>query len=345
MGLGTALLLALALETVRRRLGTVGVAAAALVVPWQSGWTLGRPTVDEMHPAGRDAPIYRTVGEFAARLGAGPLLELPTTRGRGGPRLEPDAMLGSTWHWQPLVTGYTGYPPPHRALLRRTLARLPDRAALDDLIDMTHLRWILVRPAADWTSPSARSRFFELLAGAGAKMLWGDRDWFLVRLDRLARHPGWFAALASGPRPGRSLLGTPLAPLPPNAAARIMGTGLPPAMRPLRVGTLRARVMNVGVVPWPVAVAPDVPPTHTVRLAVGWRALDAPPEREVPAPAIVELPRDLAPGDSVTVDVALLTPREPGSYEITAAVEQVGDGTLAGPPLRLPMRIVPNEGA
>ena len=38
---------------------------------------------------------------------------------------------------------------------------LPAEQALDDLVDMTHLRWILLRPAADWPSEAARARYAE----------------------------------------------------------------------------------------------------------------------------------------------------------------------------------------
>jgi len=56
-------------------------------------------------------------------------------------------MYFSTYHWQPLVNGFTGYPAPESIAARASARRLPDLAALDTLRATTNARWVLVHRA------------------------------------------------------------------------------------------------------------------------------------------------------------------------------------------------------
>jgi hypothetical protein len=64
-------------------------------------------------------------------------------------------MYFSTYHWQPLVNGFTGYPAPESSAARATARRLPDPAALQLLRATTHLRWVVVHRAQ--LDPAAQS--------------------------------------------------------------------------------------------------------------------------------------------------------------------------------------------
>ncbi|HWP65869.1 MAG TPA: DUF3556 domain-containing protein [Candidatus Limnocylindria bacterium] len=90
---------------------------------------------------------------------------------RPGPLLEwlrrddrASAVVGQTIHRQPSIIFYTGYLPLHVRLIDQLVAMLPDPDALDDLVDMTTLRWILVRPASEWPSVEAREQALEAFA-------------------------------------------------------------------------------------------------------------------------------------------------------------------------------------
>jgi hypothetical protein len=119
--------------------------------------------------------LYRAAG-----LGAHPITPFPTMapkvyawlaeHGEGRPVLEwpyphpfpalsrdalhqSDAMLGSVFHWLPLLNGYTGYPPPWRRALFRIANGIQDPARLRDLVAATHVRWIVWRGAAGELPP------------------------------------------------------------------------------------------------------------------------------------------------------------------------------------------------
>jgi hypothetical protein len=199
-GFGTALLGVAVLESACARWGArVGrfacvLTAAALLAT--RGTALVGEGLDEVEP--QTHPIYDAVREAARAEGPGPLLELPLAD-RGFHGLEREAMLGSTRHWLPLVSGLTGYPPFHRDLLVRKIDRLPEPTALDDLVDLTHVRWLLLRPADQWPDPSVRAG---LLGLSQVRPVLARDGWDLLRVDREPQHPEWFAALAAGSLPG-----------------------------------------------------------------------------------------------------------------------------------------------
>ena len=89
---------------------------------------------------------------LAAHGDGGPLLELPTRP--GGPVRESLAMYYSTFHWLPIVNGYTAYPPRSYLDIMKAARHLPAPEALAAILERVGLRWILVHrgeiPAARW---------------------------------------------------------------------------------------------------------------------------------------------------------------------------------------------------
>ncbi|HYC22731.1 MAG TPA: hypothetical protein VEI94_08505 [Candidatus Bathyarchaeia archaeon] len=285
----------------------------------------------EITAQGTNAALYDRVGQVLREAGGGPLLELPL-KGRSGP-LQPDAMIGSTRHWQPLVVGYSGYPPDHFMLVVRTIQRLPASDALADLVDMTHLRWILLRPEADWQSALDRQQVLDgLLRGGMARRRWAQGEWVLLELTREAQHPEWFAAIASGTASG-TVLGTPLTPVPRAAAiARVSGGPLPASVSAGAWLQPRLRVENAGTAAWPVAAPPEglvtgsivagrVPEKGTVRIVADWAPLD--PSPVLDRTTLFPLFRDVSPGEVVWRTIALQAPSVPGLYRLTLGVKQI----------------------
>src|SRR5262249_3341714 len=133
-----------------------------------------------------------TVRETAQASGGGPLLELPhSTR----PVDQREAMLGAVRHGLPLVTGYTGYPAAHYGLLEATVMRLPADDALTALVDMTHLRWLLLHPPEMWPADGSREA---ILALPGVRVMAQRDGWVLARVDRAPQRREWFDAIAGG---------------------------------------------------------------------------------------------------------------------------------------------------
>ncbi len=348
-GFGMAVLGAVALELACRRLGgrsaaTLCVAALALIV-WTRGLWLSDGSPDVVRA--QEEPIYEQVRELSLRQGAGPLLELPTWSRNAGVALVPEAMVGSTRHWLPLVTGYTGYLPPHAGFLDRCVAALASPGGLEALVDATRLRWILLRPEAQWNDPQGRRAIAHRLRSMHVSSSGG---WDLYRVDSTPRRTEWFAALWRGQVPGRTVLGSPIVALDA-PGARVEAIGPPPVVQPGKGFFFPLRIHNTGSQAWPSALAvPDGKTDLTVEMRV--RALspsqgDPSSERAEPSPqgwydVTVGLPRDLPAGEALVLALPVQAPPADGSFVLEVEVRQVGsDAFIAAgsEPARLPFRV------
>lgn len=145
-GIAAASLVRLARRQGRAATGAVLVLAVALPLVLLDSWKRP-PKAIPLATGEQVAPVYRWL---AAHGDGGPLLELPLSRRRvrfgNVDQLEDAlAMYHSTYHWLPVLNGYTGYPPVASEALREYEARLPDQNALQVLVDCTGFRWILTR--------------------------------------------------------------------------------------------------------------------------------------------------------------------------------------------------------
>ena len=205
VGLGLALLGAAALEAARARLAPramrVLLAAVVALLVADRGRLLWRQTLDAPAALGSDAATYRLLARVLQRDGGGPLLEMPVSS--FGHSTQPEAMLGEIAHGQPLIVGHTGYLPPHRALVDAIIARLPADDAVQDLVDTTLLRWVVVRPAPDWGGRPARETFLDAMERVpGVRRVADVHGWSVLEIDRSPVHGERFAAIAQGmPRP------------------------------------------------------------------------------------------------------------------------------------------------
>ncbi|HZR82435.1 MAG TPA: hypothetical protein VFD92_15180 [Candidatus Binatia bacterium] len=347
-GLGTAMLATALLEWLGSRsvaLGRAGLALAAALALFH-GRRLVENGVDPIPALAFDRPLYEAVARAASAGGSGPLLELPVrdAAGEGArsdvPRAltDPDAMVGVTLHGQPLVTGRTGYAPAHRRMIDEMILRLPSGDALQELVDATHLRWLLLRPEGYWDRIAVRRR---LLALPGVAPVLERDGWTLARVDLPPGREGWYRAIAH-PDPRRaSPLGTPLAPLPEGAAAEVAVSGLPSALRAGSIVPMDVEVVNAGTAPWPV------PAFVGVRLGVFVAAIWRPVAGGEPPPGqSFTLPRDLAPGERASESVLLKVPPAPGEYELEVLVKQWDGARFTAPanrPFRMRVAVAPRS--
>jgi hypothetical protein len=233
-------------------------------------------------------------------------------------QLESDDMIGSMAHWLPLVGGHTGYEPLHRQVLLDVLRALPDAEALDELVDLTHVRWLLLRPPDYWREPATVER---LLALPGVSPVLVRDGWTLARVERPVRRPEWYQAIAAGYRPDRTVLGTPLDPIPDAAAIAVIEPvgAVPETVAPAGTMVVTVRARNAGTRTWPVVVPPGRPTASTVRLVALWDRLDAPtPVRG----SVTAFRRDVPAGDAIVQEARIRAPAEPGDYRLTVRVEQ-----------------------
>ena len=380
-GFGSALMAGAGMDVLVRaggsfRMRALAVSAALFLVVWGEGLALSDTPLVGIGAASDDAPVYEEVGRLARSLGGGPLLEIPAmTTGAAPTAVTIEALIGSTRHGLPTIMEYTGYLPAHLPLVEQTVRRLPDGNALADLVDMTHLRWLLIRPSRDWPRLGDRTAFLNRLGAYPGALgrRWQVRRFLLVEVGLKPRRPQWFRALAAGPIEGRSLLGTPFAPgVAPAARSRILVANPPVRAGVLNSVALDLTISNLGESDWPVFLLPpqageaeflravrlrslegglmatspipiaQPPPTAVQLVARWWPATgqEGPPAKQ----QSLQLNRDVPAGESLRQSVVLFTPDSPGLYDLEIDAEQVDGSPFTGPgssSLRWPVMVTP----
>ena len=249
---------------------------------------------------GDDLPrIYTALDEAPT----GAVLEIPfEAKGR-----VTDQMLYSTYHWKPLLAGYSGYRPPASRAVLALAGRLPDPQATRLLHRATGVRYVLVH--LDQLPPQARAAWsrpthMEQRASVGDDRLFEitglpEPDLVDRLLDRSAE---------------TTLVGTERRSLhhdQPRAEIRLKR---PLKLRPLLRRTVR--VTNRSNVTWPVLTGAT---EHVVTLVYRWEDADGQPLYDTKE---VRLPYDLAPGDSVEIPLTLAP--YPGAAQLRIGIQQDG---------------------
>lgn len=338
LGFGTALLASAFLELIVRRLsfyaGLAACTLAALALIAFRGTELPGIWLDEV--AAQKEPIYERVREVALARGPGPLLELPLPSGL--PESFAESMVASIRHEQPLILGYSSYMPRHRHLLLTTISRLlATGEGTDDLVDMTHLRWILLRPLKEWPRPQER----EVIANLAELTPVLSRDgWDLLRVDLEPSHSKWFEAIRQ-PRPETSVLGTPLRPLT-DPRGHLRALSIPAVVRP-DYFEVAVTVENSGSEDWPATKPlPNASPELLVRLAarIVTRAPETP--EQIVWDGRIPLDRDLPASETLRMHLLLPTPSHSGNYTLRLWLQQLsgaGFDPRTSPPLEIPIRV------
>lgn len=336
---GSALLVAGGLEGLRRLLprwlGTPVVLALVTWLATERAPMLSAPPLDRIRSL--DAAGYGLVIQAAREHGAAPLIELPIPPAKERKLMtEGDMLIGQTRHWLPLVTGHTGFQPPHRRLVWRALADLPDAAAAQLLVDLTHAGWILLRPAAEWPAVLAEQRE-RLLKAPWLQQTASADDWVLLRIKLRPRHDVFYDAIAAGWRPGLTALGTPVAPVAVGEARSTVTGRLPRRARKDFWTGVSVIVRNDGRVTWPVTVPEfgrSVVPSSDgeVYLQATWRRAGGKGE---PMVSRLQLARDVRPGEWLQQKLLLQTPRKEGDYTLEIMVRQRNGEGFAPPVSRM----------
>lgn len=255
----------------------------------------------------------------------GPVLEVPV-----GVTAEAAYVYWTVYHHQPLVNGYSGYAPAAFPLVQGLASELPGPDALETLRRLTGLRWLVVHlgrlsdaERTTWESPGGLTP----LARFGDDLLFqigpADADWRgrYVRRDPEVTFAGTkLAPLDGAPAAGITVLTGPSAPAGGSTAVRVA-------------------VENVGRQVWP-ALAPPGP--FRVVMELSWAVAGG---AAVTPPTTVVIPRDLAPGERVTVPLTVRTPPTPGDYRLLATVAQGKAATRDGGSAGGAIRIVPGAPA
>jgi hypothetical protein len=131
------------------RLGVLVVLALSVLAGFAVSWLLGRVkkpavvgavlltlTATDLAVAPLfmvDAPVLPSAYEALKQLPAGPIAEFPFWHRRGDFHRHAEYMLFSTFHWRPLVNGYSDYFPPDFRQIVTPLSNFPDSESLSIL--------------------------------------------------------------------------------------------------------------------------------------------------------------------------------------------------------------------
>jgi hypothetical protein len=234
-------------------------------------------------------------------------------------------MVASLHHWLPLVNGHTGFVPWAYRAMTPEFARLPERDALQALVDLTGLGWILVRRGRVPETHFAAWERFARTDGSVRREPAGDPD-LLLRVTLGPRRDWANALVRTPPPPGLTALGTPLAPLDEADVRGRLTASVSPRVPAAAKTVVAIRIENLGSQTWPALIPPGTPETGAVRLHLRWRAAGGAVVLETSR----AVPRDVAPDDVLRFGVAADVPRTPGVYTLEASVAQVGGAPMHG---------------
>ena len=278
---------------------------------------------------------------LAAQEGGRALLELPgPTRliGDLGANLRNSRyMMNSTRHWRPLLNGYTAYPPPAAAVFYPAILNLPNPEALQRLVDLTGVGWILLhrddlspKEAPRWEGPVPSE-----LALAGT---FGSDE--LYRID-LTPQQDWQERLARKPAAeARTFTGIAIEPITPECrplSLEIMEA--PDRFSRLPVGVrMGVLVRNGSSCDLPALAAL---PEGLVGITYRWRRADS--GTWGVAEPMSRLLDDIPAGENVLVPIAVSPPAAvTGSWELEIQLIQQGqDQPLATARRLFPIGPVP----
>jgi hypothetical protein len=235
----------------------------------------------------------------------GALLELPS----GSVTSIANRMVLSTFHWRPLIDGYSAYPPLTRRYLFRMADELPSQQALQELVDQVDLRWLLVHLAP--FSPAERDAWLASPPGLALVERWDDVLLFEVTLP-IARDRRELLR-----RTDRTLDGLEQRPLGARCPGRIevVATDEVAAGKPVK---LQLRIVNDGDEPFPGA---GLYPRHLVELRRMLRRDGRPTGLPVTVPVWTDVPA----GQSVEAQVELPALPEAGAWQLDLELVQDGD--------------------
>ncbi len=127
------------------------------------------------------APEVPAVYERLARMPRAGVAEFPYYRGSTERFLNTDYMLMSTFHWQPILNGYSDHFPPDYYTSRPVLDQFPSQAAVD-LMREKGVRWVVVHYDRYSRARAAEIRLQLGSANLGMRLVEDGPSWSLYEI-------------------------------------------------------------------------------------------------------------------------------------------------------------------
>ncbi len=255
-----------------------------------------------------------------ATLPRGPVVDVPVRRtALRHDRDTTRAMYYSTFHWQPLLLGYSGYAPPSAALVEALAARLPEPRAIELLCRMTGVKYVVAHLArmdeAERESWQSAPRLRRIGRGAKAALFETDEDCVGDWVEKVRAAGEW----------QETLEGSPFLSLPRGEIANLrLVSEVPSSTIVFRQITVEVEVRNTTEMTWPVLAPMGTP---VVSLGYRWEQEDGsivwPLREDQPRAAL--LPYDIEPGAQLRVTLPIRSPVRPGPSWLVVGLAQGGD--------------------
>jgi hypothetical protein len=273
-----------------------------------------------------EVSLNLTPYRWLARHGDGdPVLEWPMQSNQ----VDSEYMYCSSFHWLPLVNGYSGYQPPWKPMMLSLARSLPEPEAARSLSKLNVARWLVVHG----NRPGWGQRRWGQLAKAGGKLRLEGDDFHIYELPFKKDH---LPLLSGEGQREASILGTPIRPLrADHLRAKI--TPLRKSVRSRVAGglPLPLRIQNLSSIRWP-GVAVDQ--KGLVGLVFRARRLGATDHQTLGdlhsrggflgKSDFHRLPADPAPRQAIQVWSTIVSPRQPGVYEVVPCLVQSGQDLM-----------------
>ena len=279
------------------------VALALRIAPLQPPLPLEQELTGERVPA-----AYRWLAEHGDGRA---LLELPGLSFAQAA----ERMYLSTFHWLPIVQGYSAYTPPTPEHLNDVAAKLPSEAALQELVDFADVGWLLVH--LDELAPGERVRWDEPLP-SGLEEAGRFGSDLVLRVTRPVANDRRARLTAAS---HESLGGAPLGPIATPCSGELRWTDAATEWKVAQEHFLHVELWNHGERAWP---GPAVYPRDSLQLRASVLRADG----SVATSSKVPMPSDVRPGSSAQAIVPLGAQWQPGEYVVRIEVFQRSGGTL-----------------
>ncbi len=303
------------------RLAVAGMFALAVVATGHWAWP-------PMKAALADPPM-NAYAKLAA-LPRAATVELPwPLPPSGNLRTDSRYTLGSTYHWQPLLNGYTGYAPPSYYFLVETARGLPQPSSLSLLSKLSGLRWLLLHKKE--ISPARMEAWDEAAKNGSLKVVFEDSTAILYENLLRQESEEWLPLLRDPSPRTTTFAGNSRAPLDMSRVSGRIEVDMPRTFRyafgfALR-GEVKVRLSNLGSETWP---AFDVQDEGLVKLRFRFVPRG---EKRIVHRVLSRFGADVSPGASLSDSVLIRPPAKPGAYRVTVDLVQLQNGQLVPLPI------------